>query len=126
MATVTPTVDRSVRGLITYAYTFGTGASAVGAPMDPGISTYSDKTITIEGTFGGATITLQGSNSAPSASQWHNLNDSRGQGNAIQLSAKAIRAVLENPKFMRPVIGATVSGVTDIDVTIHANKAARR
>ncbi len=124
MATVNPTVDRTQRGIITHAYTFGTGASAVGAPI--AISDYPDKTITIEGTFGGATITLQGSNSNPTASQWHTLNDSRGAANTIVKTAAAINAILENPKFMRPIIGSTVSGVTDIDVIIHGSKSARR
>lgn len=124
MATINPTITRDKRGLITHAYTFGSGASAVGAPFEA--SDFPDKTITIEGVFGGATITLEGSNSAPSVSQWHGLNDSKGAGNAIAETAKGIFAVLENPKYMRPVIGATTSGVTDIDVTIHAVKSARR
>ena len=123
MATINPTITRDKRGLITHAYTFGTGASAVGAPFEA--SDFPDKTITIEGTFGGATITLEGSNSAPSASQWHILSDTPADGTIVE-TAKGIFAILENPKYMRPVIGSTVSGVTDIDVTIHAVKSARR
>ncbi len=123
MATVTPTQDRTQRGLITYSYTFGTGASNVGAPI--AISDYPDKTITIEGTFGGATITLQGSNSAPTASKWHALSDVPADNTIIETTT-GIFVILENPKFMRPIIGPTVSGTTDIDVIIHGNKAARR
>ena len=77
-----------------------------------------DKTVQIFGDFGaGATVTLQGSNdprvlTAPSSAVWFSLTDP--QANAIEKTAAAGEAILENPRWIRP----SVTGGTNPDLTV--------
>ena len=76
---------------------------------------YSDKTVQITGTFGGATVTLQGSNDD---TNWTTLTDI--QGTALAVTAADISLVAENPLYVRAI---TTGGTgTDVDVIIAAKK----
>lgn len=67
-----------------------------------------DKTVQISGTMGGATIIMQGSNDG---SVWDTLKDSAGV--AISTTTAAIKKILENTKFIRPVTsGGAGSAIT--------------
>ncbi len=78
-----------------------------GAPID--YVGHADRTVQVFGTFGGATVTLQGS---LDKTNWATLNDV--QGNAIEITAGKIEAVTELPLWIRPL----VTGGTGTDVTV--------
>lgn len=68
---------------------------------------FGDKSVQATGTFGGATVNLQGSNDG--GVTWANLSDP--QGAAIALAAAGIEQVLEYTGLVRPIAvgGAGVS-----------------
>lgn len=69
---------------------------------------YADRSVQAAGTFGGATINLQGSNDG---ANYANLSDP--QGVAIAFTAAGIKQVLEATKHARPAItGGTGSSIT--------------
>ena len=61
---------------------------------------YADRSIHVSGTFNGASVVIQGSNNG--AVSFATLNDPTET--AITISTEAIRAVLENTAFIKPVI----------------------
>lgn len=62
---------------------------------------YNDKCLHVFGTFGGAIVTIEGSNEDTPANP-AGLTDPTQT--AISISANAIKQVLENPLFIRPKI----------------------
>lgn len=89
----------------------------------------SDKCVQIYGTFGGSTVTIEGSNDTradPSDAdhanaQYATLNDLAGV--AISKTATAMSQILENPLWIRPkTAGGTGASIT---VVIIGNKNAR-
>lgn len=68
------------------------------------IPRFSDKTVSMQGAFNGATVSIQGSNdplSVPdSSATWFDLTDP--QGNPIVKSAGAMEQITENPLRIRP------------------------
>lgn len=92
-----------------------------GAPED--LSRYPDKTMQLKGTFGaGGSVNIEGSNDG--GSTYHILNDTRGEGNALTLTAADTRMVLENPAAIRPNVTAG-DGTTNLSVIIVASTMAR-
>jgi hypothetical protein len=81
-----------------------------GAPID--WSAFADKSVQVFGTFGGATVTLQGSNDeGPVPTNWTVLTDM--QGNALNFTTAALEQVSENTCWVRPVVtGGAASGIT--------------
>ena len=75
------------------------------------VGNYADKTVQFAGTWGGATAVLEGS---MDGATWFTLTDY--QGAAISVTANAMKAISENPRFIRPVTSGG-SG-TDVDVII--------
>lgn len=71
----------------------------------------SDKSVQIVGTFGSATVVLQGSNDG---TNWATLSDP--QGNAISKTSAAIEQVLEHTRYIRPVTSGGTG--TDVDVIV--------
>jgi hypothetical protein len=111
MATVAATHVWVARGVLKTTWA-GLGDGDVGdglsAPHLP------DKTIQVIGTFGsGGSVTAQGSND--SGTTYHDLNDSRGEGNAATFTAADIRMLVENPELVRPNVTA---GDQDTDLTV--------
>ena len=103
------------------AYDAG-GAATVGAPYRwaPGVN----RSVQVVGTWGsGGHVKMQGSNlESPSSVEaagtlhdWALLSDP--QGNAIDLTANAIKEVTETPIWVRPVVTAG-DGTTSLDVYI--------
>lgn len=72
-----------------------------------------DKTVTVTGTFGSATVVMKGSNDG---ANFYTLKDA--QGDDISFTAAGMSIILENPLFIKP----TFSGGTsqDVDVIIVA------
>ena len=69
---------------------------------------HADRTVQIVGTFGGATVTLEGS---LDGTNWATLNDA--QGSPISMTSSGIEAVTEMVLYTRPkVVGGTGVSVT--------------
>lgn len=71
----------------------------------------SDRSVQIAGTFGGATVTLQGSNDG---TNWATLTDP--QGNGIAKTSAAIEQVSEITRYIRAITSGGTG--TDVDVTL--------
>lgn len=80
-----------------------------GTPMPH--SQYTDKSVQVVGTFGGATVVIQGSND--DGVNWTTLTDP--QGNALSFSAAGLEMVSEATGLIRP----SVSGGAGVSVSIH-------
>jgi hypothetical protein len=99
MATVNPAVtslggDGSLKAV---TWTGITNANADGAPIEWG--QWADRCVQVTGTFGGATLTLQGSNDG---TNWVTLNNA--QGTAATFTAAGLRQIVELPRFVRPLL----------------------
>ncbi len=70
---------------------------------------HADRTVQVFGTFGGATVTLQGS---LDGTNWATLNDA--QGDPISITAAKIESVTEAVRFTRP----SVSGGSGASLTV--------
>jgi hypothetical protein len=71
---------------------------------------HSDKSVQIGGTFGGATVTLKGSNDGAA---WHTLTDPLG--NALSFTAAGLKMVVEATRYIKPVVTGG-DGTTAVDV----------
>lgn len=77
---------------------------------------WADRCVSIDGTFGGATVVIQGSNDG---SNWYTLNNA--QGTAISGTAGLLKQIVEVPYYIRPLLsGGAGSSVT---VTMIARRA---
>lgn len=71
-------------------------------------SDFADRSVQVTGTFGGATLSIQGSNDG---SNWVNLTDPFN--NAISLTGAGLRAIVELTRYIRPVLaGGAASSLT--------------
>lgn len=77
---------------------------------------YSDRTVQMIGTFDTSTVVLQGSNDG---TNWETLTDP--QGNAISMTSAGMEAVLEFPRFVRPLM-SSAGGSSDVDVLLFMKK----
>ena len=91
-------------------------ANTDGAPLSA--VEWADRTWQATGTFGGATVVLQGSNDGVN---WFNLSNAAG-GTAISLTAAGGAATIELPRFVRPFLSAAGIGAS-ITVTLCARRA---
>jgi hypothetical protein len=108
MATIQPQVTYPEKGVVKVLWeamgNADTGAPYVGAR-------YADKTITLEGTWGSATIVVQGSNSGSTYFQLENNENA-----SISSTADAIHGIRENTMYTRPVSSGGTG--TDVDVIL--------
>jgi len=110
MATITGTLTRVEPGYgawkaVWTALGDADQGSAIKVPMG------SEKSFQVFGTFGSATVVLQGSNDG---TNWASLTDP--QGNAISKTAAALEAVSEHTLYIRP---STSGGTgTNVDVIV--------
>lgn len=108
MATVTPTTKRDIgaaddtQRLVSWALTT---ANNDGAPTEN--PTFSDRTFVATGTFGGATLTIEGSNDG---ANWVALKDVNGS--AATLTANGFMHIQAAPLFMRPRLTVVGSGAS--------------
>jgi len=93
MATVIGNTNGDPNG-VTASWTLGNADTGVAA----NIRRYADRTVQVSGTFGGATVIIQGSNDN---STWFTLNDNTGA--ALSFVANGLKVMLENPSYIRPV-----------------------
>lgn len=73
----------------------GLGADDDGAPVR--LAVYSDRSIQVTGTFGGASVTIGGSNDGVN---YHALTGT--DGNALTLTAACLKQIVELPVFIKP------------------------
>jgi len=111
---IAPTLGNPVRGVWLIKWTGLHSTNDTGAPF--ACSNYADKSIQVVGTFGGATVTIQGSNVVDSP-VYATLND--GVGTALTFTSAGIKQILENTYWIRPYItGADAN--TNLDVYLLA------
>lgn len=111
MANITPTtIDNSDETRTVLWAAMGNADNGLSAAFGQ----FPDRTFGVTGTFGGATVILQGS--FDGGTTWVTLNDYKG--NAISFTAAGVALVAENPPLIRPstsggtgtVIAATLFG----------------
>ena len=117
MATIALTsADRnSVNGAIILSWALA-GADD-GAPYSLPFS--ADLTFQVTGTFGGATVKLQGSNNG---TDWFDLTK-KGGTSAASVTAAGGFTVNENPAFIRPSTSGGTGTDVDVIVALHARYA---
>lgn len=86
-----------------------------GAPVR--LAVYSDRSIQVAGTFGGASVTIGGSNDGET---YHALTDTKGE--TLTLTAGALKAIVELPIFIKPrVFGG--DGTTNLKVVLSGRRS---
>ena len=81
------------------------------------LAVYSDRSIQISGTFGGASVTIGGSNDGVT---FHALTGA--DGTALTLTAAALKQIVELPLFIKPrVFGG--DGTTNLVVTLAGRRS---
>ena len=108
MATRSATVTYSPNGLreLVQVQWSGLATGDDGEPVSlPG---FADRSVQVEGTFGGSSTAIQGSNDG---TNYRALNDITKT--AIAITAAGVEQVLEITKYIRPVVtGGAGSGIT--------------
>lgn len=106
MATIAPTfIDGDAKTTIAQ---WVLGAGDDGQPIR--WAGAADRTVQVIGSFGGATVTMQGTlEQVPTT--WASLTDI--QGNAIAMTAAGIETITELTRYIRPIVaGGTGTAVT--------------
>jgi hypothetical protein len=85
----------------------GLATGDTGQPLE--MTGWADRSIQATGTFGGATVNIEGSNNG---TNWSLLTDP--QGNNIALTSAKIEQVMEITRFIRPA----VSGGSGVSINI--------
>jgi hypothetical protein len=86
------------------------GGTDTGAPFR--LPTACDLTFQVSGTFGGATVTFQGSNDSTT---WHGLSQKGIGTTTMSYAVNTVHSANEVPLFVRPfVTGGTSSSITVI------------
>jgi hypothetical protein len=81
---------------------------------------YADKSVQVIGTFGGATVTIQGSNMKDTPT-YATLNDDGGT--ALTFTSAGIKKIRENTYWVRPIIsGGDETTNLDVYLLVHAEK----
>ena len=113
MATATPTVTPISDNAILFTWVL-TSTNTDGAPIHPKYSDYRDRSVQISGTFGSATVVIEGSNIA-AATTYATLNDP--SSTALSKTAAAFEQILELALWMRPNSSGG-GGTQDVAVNI--------
>lgn len=86
-----------------------------GAPVR--LAVYSDRSIQVAGTFGGASVTIGGSNDGVT---YHALTDTAGD--PLTLTSAALKAIVELPVYIKPrVFGG--DGTTNLTITLAGRRS---
>lgn len=110
MATITGSGEIGRERYFHYTWT-GLGNGDDGVPIR--LSFSADKSVQVSGAFStGGVLAIEGS---MDNLNWETLSDP--QGNALSLSASAVKTILQNPRFIRPRVTAGDAG-TDLEVRI--------
>lgn len=114
MATIPCIIDATYQeNTIKVSWSGLVSGSVTGAPIPPNWLDYSDRSIQVVGTYGGATVTMQGSNDE--GTTFGTVNDAFGTALTFAITSGLIKQVTEVCAGLRPsVTGDT--GTTDLDV----------
>ena len=110
MATITPVTTRVKPWADTWSVlweTIGNADTGTGVSM----AMMSDRSIQVTGTWGSATVVVQGSNDNVT---WLTLSDS--QGNALSKTADFVEQILEFTRYIR--VSSSGGTGTDLDATL--------
>lgn len=88
-----------------------TTTNTAGTPL--AYPAHADRSVQVVGTFGGGTLTMQGSNDG--GTTWASLTDP--QGNAVAFTAVGIEQITELTALIRPSLSGG-DGTTDLDVYV--------
>lgn len=113
MATIIPTPDRDTAsgGVLVTWNSMATGDS--GAAFS--LHALADITLQVTGTFGGSTVTFQGSNDG---TNWHPLTQ-RGGTTSMAYTAAANHICNEMPVFIRPTITGGTGSAFKVTAAIY-------
>jgi hypothetical protein len=112
MATITPTTDRNTAAGATLVTWNAMATGDDGAAF--GLNAAADITIQVTGTFGGSTVTFQGSNDG---TNWHALTQRAGTAN-MAYTAAANHTCNEMPAFIRPIIAGGTGSAFKVTAAI--------
>ncbi len=116
---VDPTVSRDLSngdGSVVLASWSLTTANPTGTGLE--WTEWADRTFQVAGTFGGATLTLEGSNDG---TNWATLSNAAG-GTAATFTTAGIKTVIELPRYVRPNLTTVGVGAT-LTATLVARRA---
>lgn len=118
MATVTPTLSKvgdqdDAAILLSWALTT---TNTDGAPLE--WTQWADRCFQAVGTWGGATLTIEGSNDG---TNWAPLSNAAG-GTAATFTANGAKTIIELPRYVRPNLTTPGSGAA-VAVTLLARRA---
>lgn len=117
MATVTPVTTFPFETSLDVAVTTWSPLAADddGGPVR--LAVYSDRSIQVSGTFGGASVTIGGSNDGET---YHALTDPNGD--TLTLTTGTLRTIVELPIFLKPrVFGG--DGTTNLKVVLSGRRS---
>ena len=80
---------------------------------------FSDRTVQVAGTFGGATLALAGSNDG---TNYVTLYDA--QGSPLSFTGAGLKAIVELPVFIKPILSGG-DGTTSLAVTLAGRRSIR-
>jgi len=115
MAAISPTIARVGEHEIVVTWTpIAPGDTC--EPIKKGLVDFVDRTVQVAGTFGGGTVTVEGSNDGTNYSVLNNV-----QGTSLSLAAAGVRAVAETPLYTKPVL--TGGAASSLTVTLLCRRA---
>lgn len=110
--------DHTVR----FAYTL-TNADPNGTPIGPNHSDYVDRSVRVFGTFGGATVAIQGSEAADAFANPFTLDDP--QGVDLSFAAAGGKSISEVPELTRPSLSGGAGSTLTVVITARRSRAGR-
>jgi hypothetical protein len=118
MANKAAVVNRAVQGaqsVATAKWVLNDGD--VGLPIS--LTDWADRSVQVDGTFGGGTVTVEGSNDG---TNWFTLRDP--QGTSLSFTSAGLKQIMETTLFMRANLtsGTTVT----VNITVCARMGAPR
>lgn len=106
MANINPVVNKAVQGANSVVTAIWSSMTTGDIGVQVALTDWYDRSIQISGTFGGATVTIQGSNDGVN---WNTLRDPASV--VLTFTAADIKQLLEMALYVRPIVtgGAGVS-----------------
>ncbi len=119
MPTVNPTITFVGNDAVLFSWTL-TNVDNDGAPVGPNHADYADRTVAARGTFGGASVAIQGSNQPDVPSVWFVIDDP--QGLDLTLAAAGGKALTELPMWSRPLLSGGAGSSVTIEMLCRRNR----
>jgi hypothetical protein len=106
MANINPNISYPQGAQSVVKASWALGNADTGVAIDR--TDFADRSVQVEGTFGAATVTIQGSNDG---TNWETLRDP--QGVALSFTSAGLKQILETTLYIRPVSsGGTGTALT--------------